>query len=886
MENVKMNRGMFACALACATLAFSLPAANLLPPMEEVHLVDDDAGQSNSLQSIPLPRKTVDALRGKVVYFAGRVRQDRASDPTEVGFSLGVHRSGGRSGPHVKIGTGSHGRTPWLDLRLALEVPSDADGLKVDLNCAVGWGNTGEASFRDLVLSDDPADLPKPEATPPEAFEENAFTEIVPTNDTPAMAELRRSYREQPPTEEDGKARPEIRNGTWYMAGRPVFFVGPWIGNRIDYGNPLKIDHVTYRKPGSPEAFDFAGFNSAQISAAHAFYGAILRGLPIDAGRRHWEPDFAARERTNAGYYADFADRPIVIDFAFGFVRSLPAEIRRRADQVKLGTCWHEFIPLCPEGPEGRRYYRDYFLGGTRAALRHGANPYLYELFNESAYACGCVCNRVDFARRMKARYGSIERANAVWGTHFRSYWEVSIQTGLAQYGGLRYDWYSFLADRYCEILKSGIADIRSVDRRSRVYFTEQAAGNPAIHRGEDVCKLADTLDALAIEGGWGYGGGKEYEAKDGMDAVIAGASTKHFFNCDFNLAAVRAAKPVVNNEHYCGRFEDGLRVPSRREDYITSLWLETMHGVSATYFYNWDKRSWDYRDAAGAKSNVVHQSYKSYSFLNPFNCAPENLDAFGRFRRELEPYRDRLLPFPRVLPATVAVFASRTREIHRDAFPPHDPKLPGWQVGRHTRTSDWYLTLLHAFYPVKVVFARDLAELGPEVKVVVVPEAEAEKASVAADLARFAARGGTVLAEKGAFAFDEHMKPSTAETGAFVRVADPKALLAAMARLDVPRYANLEPLDGRGPVKGADVQVCDRGDFKLVCLAAMSERTVRKVRLTLVNLTGTGPWRVRNGVTGAALRPSAPSLTAADLAAGFEFDLPPQERVILVLEK
>lgn len=875
--------------VALAAAATAARAANLLPPRPgvagaaELHLVDDDTGRTNSNVTYQVERGEVDRVRGRVVHLQGQVKQVRIGGGNGIGFTLWVRRACGRPGAARRIGTGTVGPTPWADLRLSLRISDDADAIGVAFDCANGWGNTGEAWFRNVVLTDDPAELPRPKELAPSAFVEDELAAFTPTNDTPAMAEYRKSYVEQPPTEEDGKARPQIRNGTWYLNGRPVFFTGPWIADWIDFGNPLGIDNVCYAEPGSPASFAFAGFDSAQISAAPARYGALLQGLEIDRWRKPWEPDFAARETRFAKYCADFGEKPLVLDFAFGHVGMLPKDVRRKADQKKLGTVWHQFVPLCPESPEGRRYYRDYFLGGTRAAMRHGLNVYMYELFNESAYACVCKYNLREFARRMKARYGTIGAANETWGTDFLSFWDVAIQTEPGQYAGLRYDWYDFLSDRYVEILEEGKAAIRSVDRRGGLRFTEQAAGTPSVHRGEDPAKLSECLDALAIEGGWRYGGGREYEARNEMGLVVSQDATKHFYNCDWYAAAARGRIPVVNDEHYCGRFENGRRVPSKREDFITSLWLEVMHGVSATYFYNWDKRSWDYRDLDGARRNVEEPSYKSYSFLNPFNCPPENLDAPGRFKAELAPYAEKVLPFPRVKPATVAFFYSRTREVHRDSFPPFDPTMPAWHVGRRTKPAAWYLAALHALYPVKVVFARDLANLGREVAAVVVPEAETEKASVVADLKAFAARGGAVVAATNAFTFTEYMKPTDAAKGAFVRVGSAGEMLAALERLAVPRYADWAATDGKGALAGGDVQICDRGDFKLVCLVAMAEREPRTGRVLFTNLTGGGPWTVKDGVSGKSLG----TWSRAELAKkGIPIVLPPQERMILVFGK
>ena len=46
----------------------------------------------------------------------------------------------------------------------------------------------------------------------------------------------------------------------------------------------------------------------------------------------------------------------------------------------------------------------------------------MWELFNEPVYKCMCRGNAARFAERMKARYGTIARANAAWGTFFEDF--------------------------------------------------------------------------------------------------------------------------------------------------------------------------------------------------------------------------------------------------------------------------------------------------------------------------------------------------------------------------------------------------------------------------------------------------------------------------------
>ena len=853
---------------------------------DALHLKDDVGGRVNHNIVCHFTPQEVESMRGRTLWFSAKVKQKAASDPKGVGLSLGAY---GKNGVSHVIGTGTAGETPWQTLQVKVVAPEDARDVVIRFNCANGWDATGEAWFADWVLTDEREAVPKMVIADFRAFPEYAYRTDEAVDPTPEVSAYRQSYREQPPQEEDGKERPEIRDGTFWYRGKPHFFVGPWVYNRTEMDwndqktDKLGIDHIAYREAPSKAVWDAVGFDSLQISAAPARYGALVRGLPVDAGRKAWEPDWRQKEKLLDAYFGRFGgDMPMVMDFAFGYDGSYPKRVRGLLNQRK--DAWHDFVPFCPETPEGAAYYRDYFLGGTRAAMRRSANVFLYELFNESSYNCACRANAVAFASAMKRRYGTIAAANAAWGACFDHFAEVAAQTDFKQYPGVWYDWCGFSTERYVAILKAGREAVRSVDRRSRIYFTEQAAGTPPAWRGMDYRRIADALDVLALEGGFQYGSASGYTAKNMAEAVCATGGSRHFYNCDFYQALVRGKpeKALVNDEHYCTRYENGERVPSKATDYISSLWMEAMHGLSAAYFYVWDKRSFDYEDLAGAHENVRKPSYKCSSLLNPFNVKPEDLDAFKRFRAEFEPYADKVLPFPRVKPATVAVFFSKPTEIHYDSFPRYDKSESPWHPPKNTVVSDWYLRLLHAQYPVQIVFEEDLVKLGSEVAALVFPGTQCATAATVDAAEAFERRGGLVVAGTDAFAFDEFLKPSVRARGKFCRVADSAALLAAIRGAGVRKYAELEPADGGGEIVAADVQVCDRGDFKLVTVFSLDSRGPRRATLRLRNLDGRGPWRVKDAVGGAVLAESA---APADLEKGLRLTIPPQERMVLVLE-
>ena len=404
------------------------------------------------------------------------------------------------------------------------------------------------------------------------------------------------------------------------------------------------------------------------------------------------------------------------------------------------------------------------------------------------------------------------------------------------------YDWCAFTARRYAAILRKGQETIRRADRRRNVYFTEQAHGTPPAHPGMDYRLVADAVDVLTIEGGWQYGFKTAFKAKDAMEAVVATGGSKHYFNLAFFRALAKDAKPISNNEHYCTRFENGTRVPSKKTDYITSLWLEVMHGVSSDFTYVLDKRHYEARTMEQAYANVAKPSYKSSSLLNPFNVKPEDLDAFKTFRAELAPYEEKLLPMPRVRPASVA---------------------------RH--------------YPLKIVFDEDVERLGNEVQALVFPGGcAAVPPQVVRAAEAFARRGGLVLAAEGALACDEYLKSLDAPP-AFTRVATPAAAADMLDARKVRRYAQLVPSDDPSrPLAASDVQVVDRGDFKFVCCVNMGDRATRRATLRLFVAEKGGAFRLTDPLSQRVIG----TFTAQELAAGVPIELPSQERVLHVLDR
>ena len=693
-----------------------------------------------------------------------------------------------------------------------------------------------------------------------------------------------REYQKKLVVTDDGQKRPEIRRGTWFENGRYQYLLGPWIyNNNGDWrdpvrNNPLKIDHIAYRVGPGKEQFDALCFNSAQMSAAPKLPGQALYGLGIPENAKWQEKDFA-------DFVRRFKGMSLVVDFAFSFDHELNFEdpVRRREVDQRCGT-WHAFNPACPEHPDGERYYRDLMTGGTKMLMKNRMNVGVYELFNESVYACQCRFNIRAFAGKMKEKYGSIEQANRSWNTIFTGFEDLAGATSLDQYPGLWVEWWNFLAGRYGEVLKHYRDIVRSIDRRPNVYFCEMLAVSQIWNSFMDYRIIADAMDVLAIEGGWRYGhSSSDLQAKNGMEAVVFEAGT-HWYVCDFFAALSKGKKPIINNEHYCWRAEYGLRAPSKRTDMATSLWMELMHGSSGNFTYVLDKRSFDYKTPEQAKQNVIQPSYKSSSLLNPYNWPPSELVGFRMFREELEPYRDQILPFPRTKAPSVAIYHSYTTHAMNQLVRGLDFR---------PRMQRWYSTLLHSHYPLTFVFDSDLKKgLPPNIRALVIPCAEYETEEALEGIRAFLRRGGTVIADSEAFQFDDHTRKRTdASLPGALRLssrdnASADRLLASLKARNIPRHGTLESADSNAVLTGTDLQIIDRGDFKLVFLAGMLDIVPRKVKLKL-NLDDSGSFYLTDIVHKRLYVPeNGERWSAQQLRDGLELVLPSQERVVFVLER
>ena len=155
--------GIVVLAVTAVFVPVRVSGANLLKTEwagRELHLVDRDVGASNSNLYWRVPNAVLKDVRGKALYFGGRVKQVDASGISAVSLYIAAHSKDGKARRESVSATGVRGATPWLALRAKVQVPADAESVRLAIRCAHGFWQTGEATFKDLILTTDPAELP------------------------------------------------------------------------------------------------------------------------------------------------------------------------------------------------------------------------------------------------------------------------------------------------------------------------------------------------------------------------------------------------------------------------------------------------------------------------------------------------------------------------------------------------------------------------------------------------------------------------------------------------------------------------------------------------------------------------------------------------------
>ncbi len=234
------------------------------------------------------------------------------------------------------------------------------------------------AEYRRLLMDREPAPYPKPNPAKKVVIEQPRFSKTFEPN------------REFPP---HGVT---IRDGCFFRNGRHVFFLGAESG------------------PPRPGIMRLLGFKVHCMTGTSTYDNNWTRiedkGDSIAVSYREWVPlEPKLRDSIRYGFL------PIVQT-----INHAKACRLRRLGRADLVVDQGHFIAYCPDQETSRQMRANFWRSLMTVCRRY---PILgYEHFNELGYLCYCQPSRTMFKARMKAKYGSIERANRAWGTQFKSF--------------------------------------------------------------------------------------------------------------------------------------------------------------------------------------------------------------------------------------------------------------------------------------------------------------------------------------------------------------------------------------------------------------------------------------------------------------------------------
>ncbi|WP_294507637.1 beta-galactosidase trimerization domain-containing protein [uncultured Victivallis sp.] len=700
----------------------------------------------------------------------------------------------------------------------------------------------------------------------------------------------------------DRFTRPEIRNGTFYVDGKPTFMLGVndsqnfWEFGKFNAEPPFAPNDV-FTDLMSRETAKKMGFNSLHVptSARQAAdsYLEELKLTPEQADQlfglgypQHWSERARHRERV--------AGIPLVVDYSALHLFTMPTQRERLRKAGFPAEFYHDggFMPYVPEVPLGRAIYNTYFRGGAEYWLNYGnSNPWVYELFNEVQwYHSKHLENRKLFGEWLRKKYGTLDHLRAVWGEETPASFESVVDLTPWSGKAMKADWMMFLGDRFVEVFNDGKAAIQSVDpRRSNVYFDIEIAVASVWYEqnGIDYYKLMKAADLFGTEGGMPFGlfaeSGKSY-----LDDVMNNSKIKVMFVNDL-ARSFAGDKPILNQEAYVKRTHGKLGiVPTRRSDFPTLFWFEVFHNFSGSQVYCW----WQgYRNNGWKTLEDARKTTKTVppALLNPYAYPFESLKGFKDFETEIGRLAEIALPYPRVTQEIGILYSlpSVWRQPHAVSG---NQKFPYQQNCFH-----WYDAFLRRQLPVAVITEQELIERGPgSFKVIAVPYPSHTFAETPEKLREFAKNGGIVLVGEGSMKFDPYGRElkNSKLSGKNVRTIpagipsdeQAKRLNAALDDAGYRAPFRVTSSDEK-LLSELEARVIRRPGTDLYFFCNWDSRTAGTVQFHPARLSGNRIY-VTDMVRMAPMPAPSGKLewSASELAAGLPVAIPSQERVLIAV--
>ncbi len=345
------------------------------------------------------------------------------------------------------------------------------------------------------------------------------------------------------------------------------------------------------------------------------------------------------------------------------------------------------------------------------------------------------------FRRWLAERHGSVDALNALWGTEFTAFEDVTLVVPVdSKLRGtpVWYDWCRFNMQRVTDWFSFLKSEVRSYDANAKVHI-KLIPGHFAKglrSHGLDFETLVGLQDII------------------GCDAKITNAPTRmdkdswnDRYACnwrDLSMAydffkSVSPEKLFYDSEFH-GLSTVHWRDPNMTAEYVRCIyWLAHLHGLGMNDTWYWS------RDGNGSPKRQCIDGFHGSTLTQPLV-----LDAFGRTMKELNAFAPEMVALA-TQPKRVRLFYSETAAI---------------QDGQYMdRIYESYKALYHRGLPLGFVTGRMLSDATEEMlnewTTVIVTEADHVTVEELAALSKYVSQGGSVVVSgESSLKSDEYGRP------------------------------------------------------------------------------------------------------------------------------
>ena len=164
----------------------------------------------------------------------------------------------------------------------------------------------------------------------------------------------------------------------------------------------------------------------------------------------------------------------------------------------------------CDEDPEMNRLRRNSWKAVMRITRDYPS--FVYNLNNETYYMDYCIWNIHDFRKRMKLKYNSIDKANSIWQTDYKSFAEVippysssEIMHTMASMENfnshmLWLDWIKFTEEKFAETIAEQRDYVKNIDPAAKVTLKSPSGFMLRAEKGIYPPSLAAVEDIYCTE--------------------------------------------------------------------------------------------------------------------------------------------------------------------------------------------------------------------------------------------------------------------------------------------------------------------------------------------------------------------------------------------------